>query len=416
MDFLKDLILPPAAEHLGLLPYLAVLLLMLHLPFAGITLMAGLASLLLRKIKPALAGAFFDLLPRQPGLWLVLGILPVFGMLVVSAQQFYNLPASLAEYWTRLLFPVTAGYLLMLVYRRSGHPVAGAAASLLLLVSLFFLASTLALTLSPDAWAFIRSPLPMVFSVTVLVHFLILLVFSLLATGVVLLFMNGRWPDRDVGDAAGLDPLLTAAGAGMVLAGAVALPVLLVWDYFTLPVMALSTAGFLSGLLLLPLAFGLASGAAVMLTARKAARPVIRLLVLAVLATGLLAYRYEVLQSTSSLEYGVTLAAAAGKSREEWKARREALYASNQVADSAAGEKIYNEKCSACHHFDKKLVGPAYYAVLPKYRGKAAELKEFIRNPRKIDPAFIAMPAQGLSEPQLASVTAYLLQKLEEQK
>ncbi|MCX6160186.1 MAG: hypothetical protein NTV87_02450 [Ignavibacteriae bacterium] len=38
--------------------------------------------------------------------------------------------------------------------------------------------------------------------------------------------------------------------------------------------------------------------------------------------------------------------------------------------NAADGEKIYNEKCIACHKFDQKVVGPPYQETVPKYNGE----------------------------------------------
>lgn len=73
------------------------------------------------------------------------------------------------------------------------------------------------------------------------------------------------------------------------------------------------------------------------------------------------------------------------------------------------GADIYNTKCIACHHFDKKVVGPPHNAVLPKYEGKKDALVKFILNPVKVDPAYPAMPQQGLKPNEAEAVADYML-------
>ncbi len=73
------------------------------------------------------------------------------------------------------------------------------------------------------------------------------------------------------------------------------------------------------------------------------------------------------------------------------------------------GEDIYNAKCIACHRFDAKLVGPAYNDVLPKYDEKREELVDFILNPRKVNPEFIAMPNQGLKPKEAEAIAEYIV-------
>jgi cytochrome c len=75
------------------------------------------------------------------------------------------------------------------------------------------------------------------------------------------------------------------------------------------------------------------------------------------------------------------------------------------------GEDIFNAKCSACHTFDAKKVGPAYKDVLPKYVGRKDQMMAFVLNPIKIDPAFPPMPGQGLKPAEADSIVSYLLRK-----
>jgi cytochrome c len=78
----------------------------------------------------------------------------------------------------------------------------------------------------------------------------------------------------------------------------------------------------------------------------------------------------------------------------------------------ADGEKIYNEKCIACHKFDVKLVGPPYQETVPKYNGDLKKLAGFIYNPTKIDPAYTAMPNQGLKMKEAEAVAKYIMDKV----
>ncbi len=72
-------------------------------------------------------------------------------------------------------------------------------------------------------------------------------------------------------------------------------------------------------------------------------------------------------------------------------------------------EEIFTAKCSACHKFDTKLVGPPYNLVLKKYENNRDQLVKFILNPVKVDPAYPPMPAQGLIPPEAEAVADYLL-------
>jgi mono/diheme cytochrome c family protein len=79
---------------------------------------------------------------------------------------------------------------------------------------------------------------------------------------------------------------------------------------------------------------------------------------------------------------------------------------------AAEGKAVFERVCATCHRFDEKLVGPPLASVVPKYRGQLEELKEFIRNPVKKDPAYPAMPKLQLSEAEIDAVARYLLERV----
>jgi cytochrome c len=83
------------------------------------------------------------------------------------------------------------------------------------------------------------------------------------------------------------------------------------------------------------------------------------------------------------------------------------------AAVALTGEDIYNGRCSACHLFDEKKIGPAYKDVIPKYGGDKARIMAFVMNPVKMNPAFPPMPNQGLKPAEADSIVSYILHHLE---
>ena len=75
-------------------------------------------------------------------------------------------------------------------------------------------------------------------------------------------------------------------------------------------------------------------------------------------------------------------------------------------------EAIFKQKCSACHKFDQKVVGPPYQQTVPKYNGDVQKLAEFIFNPQKIDPAFPPMPNQGLKKKEANAMAEWLINQV----
>lgn len=79
------------------------------------------------------------------------------------------------------------------------------------------------------------------------------------------------------------------------------------------------------------------------------------------------------------------------------------------VEEIINAQEIYNGKCIACHQFDRRVVGPPYKEVLPKYEGKMEELTKFILNPVKINPDYPPMPNQGLKPKEAQAVAEYIM-------
>lgn len=81
-----------------------------------------------------------------------------------------------------------------------------------------------------------------------------------------------------------------------------------------------------------------------------------------------------------------------------------------------SGEEIFTAKCSACHRFDSKLVGPPYNLVLKKYENNREQLIKFILNPVKVDPQYPPMPSQGLIPPEAEAIADYIMKVYKENK
>jgi cytochrome c551/c552 len=84
------------------------------------------------------------------------------------------------------------------------------------------------------------------------------------------------------------------------------------------------------------------------------------------------------------------------------------------VAATFTGEDIYNTRCSSCHLFDVKKIGPPYYETIPKYKGNKAELEAFVLNPTQKNPGYPLMPNPGLKIAEADSVAAFLIRTVAE--
>jgi cytochrome c len=124
------------------------------------------------------------------------------------------------------------------------------------------------------------------------------------------------------------------------------------------------------------------------------------------LAVILLVTRDQLAISSATREHSLRLVAEYTKELETLKTRYGVA-----LSKALTGQEIYDAKCSACHLFDVRKVGPAYKDVVPKYFGKKGELVAFILSPKKVDPAFPTMPNQGLLPADADSIASFLLGK-----
>jgi cytochrome c551/c552 len=199
---------------------------------------------------------------------------------------------------------------------------------------------------------------------------------------------------------------------GLLVAGALLLPALVVWDLAILPVGAQTVVALkVAGVML----------AAVWLAAFLCLRMLMNGTICAaalasVLAVSGLAFemgRQNVIQSTAISDKVAWAKMEAEARFAKLKFDQEALYPSNVPLGPNAGPAIYKEHCSSCHSWEHKVVGPAHKDVVPKYRGNREGLVAFILNPKKVDPAYPAMMPPGLSHREAVAVADYLLNHLE---
>jgi cytochrome c551/c552 len=92
------------------------------------------------------------------------------------------------------------------------------------------------------------------------------------------------------------------------------------------------------------------------------------------------------------------------------KIEKEELTKAGLLTVKISGEDIYQTKCTACHKFDVRLVGPPHKLVMLKYKNDQQAMINFILNPHKVDPNYPAMPSQGLKPDEAKAVVDYMFQ------
>ena len=445
MDVLNNIALPQSTGHFHLLLFIFNLVGAVLLPYLALLLGSMVMAMLAERRARAgasthglrLAKDLVDTALPSKGVFTFLALLPALSMVFVYAQVLQGTPA-IATVLAALgvLFLAAAGVALF-SYRYTfeleglfhslgpaleqrperenvtrfekstllSHERAGRYGIIFLLLSAFLLMGAVAIAVDPGQWQSVGSLLDVVFSGTVWLQFFIIAGASAGMCGAGMLFFLLD-PDRRM-----VDPeteyglVIRTLAVRMLTVSLLVLPILVVLQVATLPAVALSgwvyaLAGIAILLLLASLQFTYA-----LVRHFRALYPAVAFAML-VLALVALVTKDQVAIHTATRDRAVVLANVFDKAEADLKASL------GIAAKAMSGEDIYNAKCSACHLFDQKKVGPPYQQVLPKYAGKKPSLVAFILNPVKVDPAFPNMPSQGLRPAEADSIATYLLKKV----
>lgn len=415
MGIINELFSPPGLEHLHLMSYLIFFLLLFHLPYLGIVLGSSALSVAYRQFNPELSDDFIKLSVGSPWTWLAFGLIPAGTLAVLYKMLLFNSTLRIHVHLGMISGLMVAGFLALIIYRRTRFLLAGAAGVLMLGGYCFHFVNLMSLMIFPEKWPMLKSWIPYpLFSITPLVQFGAFIFMTMIMTGATILLFYFKWAEKKLTPDNPNFNLIRWHGYGLILVGALVLPLMIFWDLLTLPAYALSIPVFvISGFIVVVGVFLVAAATAMIKKYNQPLPPfAITAFILALLLFGLVIGKDRTLQANASLETIKVLEMNAQKVRADIVNKREEIYAKSMIIDPAEGEKIFNERCTACHDFEKKILGPPYNDVLPKYYGKTRDLEKFIMKPTKIDPAYPSMPAQGLSTIQTKSVVKYLMQKM----
>lgn len=408
MGILEKLVLFPTAEHWPLLDHLMLLMLVFFLPFAGIVLFSTLGSLIFRGRHPGLGRDLARLAVRNAGTWAVFGLVPLLCLVFLYTQYMRDGTLPMGLYMLRILGLFVVAMVALLLYERRGWPLFGAAGAFFLAGSVFHLIASIDLLAYPEKWPLTEVFLPMFFSVQVFVDFSVFLALSISLTGAAILLLLFQWPERDPATPEHDRPLLRRLGLTATIFGAVGIGPLVMWDFYSAPIQSLSPDVYAMGFLSL-LALLIVTAAGIVMARAGHSRFGWLAFLLIVLAFGLFSHKEQVSYANAGREHERVMVAVADSMRAVLVESREELYGAGQEVSLALGEEIYTSRCTACHAWDQKIVGPPYNSVLPKYESDLDGLQAFVRNPVKVDPAYPAMPSQGLKRSEARSVAAYLL-------
>jgi len=411
--------------------YFAIIaLFLLHILF--VNLMVGGSTLTLLFEILGLREERYDRLARQlaqtitvnKSLAVVLGIGPLLAINLLYTLYFYSANALTGHAWALLVPGIVAAFLLAYLHKYSWDRLAGykwlhismgaMSTGLFWLIPFVFLAN-INLMLFPARWSEVSGFISAVLLPNVFPRFLHFMLASLALTA---LFAIGYFTRRGFDlerqlpgfTRPELRRLLYAAAFGLTLAQLLAGPLL----FFTLPVEGLSitltlviAAGLAVVLVVLWLLWRELNAADARVGHHFALICSLLLIVVLIMGSGrhlyrevaIDAHRRQVREQTADFHW----ASVAATIRE-----RSGI---GQPVYASAGERVYQNVCSACHARDSMLVGPSVTEIAGIYAGDPAGIVTWTRAPGRKRAGFMQMPAfNNLPSADLDAVAQYMLE------
>ena len=450
MEFLKNAALHTPPEHYQLLLFMMNLVFILLLPYLGFLLGTSVLSYFYNRrglargndVETRWGNLLIDTALASKGLVIILLVIPALSLVFLLAQLLQETPSIavtlMGSGFLLLLASAILLYAYKLTYRLAGllnsysgllrkthaggpeelenlsgyssvnqqtHLRAGLSGNILLLIGSFLTIGAITISGDPDAWSSVESLFNLLLYAPFWLRFAQFLVIAMGVTGVGILFIFFSWGKRLPATDHEIVEIARRDGLRLAFVSVFLQPLVLILTVAELPSRALS--GLVFGLSGLALALFFVSAHFIYAFKKEPrsgyAACAFYTLMLALI---LLVTKDQIGISNATREQSVRLAVAANKETEDLRATLGVV-----LVKALSGQEIYDVKCSACHLFDARKIGPAYKDVIPKYEGKKTQLSGFILNPVKVDPAFPSMPNQGLRPPEADSIASFLLAK-----
>jgi cytochrome c len=447
MDFLDKLVIPLSPEHIALLRYIAMLILILFIPFISMILGGSVVSLFYQRkgIKEGnnnyirFAKDVIEIVTINKSMGIMLGIMPLVTSVLLFVQLFHNEELIVVSYLTGACVLVAIGLILIYTYRystvfneifdsikdfktddhlledelakfRSGSLKlsfkSGRFGILFLFLGLWLFISGLTLALFQSDWTN-STVLSVMFSWNVLARFFTFLLSAGAFTGAALLFKFFYWD----GGIKGLDDeyvrFLRKFCINLTAISSILIPVFLFFNVAALPGNIL-TGGVFTYLIIALLLLFLGYHYLYMMYKNSNTKYIPHLFL-------------SILLAVCAIIISDQTAAGAANAKQDLLLSQNFEDVMQKLGASGAptpinGKDIYNNICSACHAFDRKVVGPPYEQTLPKYKGNVDKLVTFILNPTQNNPGYPPMPNPGLRPDQAKAVATYILQEVKKYK
>ncbi len=442
MDFFNSLVIPQSADHIKLLHYMLILILFLFIPFISMIFSGTILSLFYKgkgyrdknKLYLKFSKDIAEITTVNKSLGIILGIVPMLTAILIFIQLLHEANTSVSVYLAWSFILSTIGIILVYSYRyslsfnsifdslreyapkneeiydefrkfRKGSievsNKTGLFGIVMLFAGLWFFTAGVTFAAFPNDWTN-STIIGNLFSGKVLVRFISFIIGSFGITGGLLFFRFFFWEGGKKNIEDNYKEFVRKTALKISFASMTLLPVFLLLDVILLPETAVSVGIFsysIAAILLIFLALHLLYSM-VKYSNTRFSGSIFFVILLIVLSSTV---KDELAMSNSTEMQSLKLA-------DKFETYMNGLKGVSATAVTVrTGEQIYQTVCSACHRFDKVVVGPAYDNVLPQFEGKKDALVAFIRNPVKVNPKFPPMPNPGLSLAEAKNIADYEL-------
>lgn len=419
MNIFDQLVIPASANHVILIKYMLIISLLLFIPYISMLLGGMFISTYFHKkgkqegnnLYTRFAKDVIEKLTISNSAKLALGVIPVLSVFFAYSQLLYTAKTISLAMLTLAIVLFIFSFVFIYKYRdtffleRILSPLAstGSIGKYLLLAASYIFAGAMALASSPDKWANIGNVLQLIFSWQTMFNFLTLISIAGLLSGGAIIFFFFNW-DGGLTDMSDEYKKFASKFAGnLALISGILFPLMILLSYVYLPYSALSPSLFYYMIIVLVISLILGSFIHSMVkTSNTGAAAAVFVMIFVLVTFNILKDQLAFANAIQTNIASITKIA----DQHEKESRQKVMQSTGINA-----EAIFTQKCSACHSFDQKLVGPAFNQTLPKYNGDAQKLADFIFNPQKIDPAFPPMPVQGLKKKEALAIAQWLINK-----
>lgn len=444
MEFLDKLVLPQSAEHINLLHLIAIIVQFIFIPFLSLVFGGTLFSIIyrnkgLKEQNPhfiRFSSELINLTTFNNTFGVVLGIVPPLILLLIFSQILHTVQSSAIVYFGTSVLLTVICLILIYTYKyslnlslilstfrnekdesgnnnylqeeieqyqtnfRKANNSTGHWGIIFLLAAAYFYFAGYSTAIHFKMQANV-SAWQTLFSLNVILYWLQFIAASLALTSAFTLFYYFSWEGGKKNLIADYAELIKKVSVRTLTISLAILPLFLVINFITTPTVAVSKSFFSFASLALIAIFAVYHFIfQVMKNSKFAYASWIFILVIAT-------YLFTIISNQSTVKSSTRSQAAVLSSNYD-------VYLKNLKSSGVGGlmtsEQIFKSKCSACHSFDRKIVGPPYKETLPKYEGKTDELVKFIMNPTKKNPGYPPMPAQGLKPAEARAIADYILE------